>query len=83
MKQLFTRLLLFSVCLLVSVPQSAIADTYPDDERLFKAAYIFNFARLTTWPDNTWSHQYKPFTLCTTGEDELVDDLNQLGGEDY
>ena len=70
-------------CLLNSFVQMAYAQPGEgeDEERLFKAAFIYNFAKFTRWPENTWTNTDSPMLLCTTGKDELVDDLKRLGGK--
>lgn len=67
--------------LLVSGQQIAGAQTTTEDERLIKAAFVYNFAKFTRWPENTWAEQSAPLHLCTVGEDELVDELRRLGGQ--
>lgn len=67
--------------LLVGVQQIAGAQTATKDERLIKVAFIYNFAKFTRWPENTWANQSAPLYLCTVGEDELVDGLLRLGGQ--
>lgn len=66
-----------TVSLFVQLP--VLAKNQTDDERLFKAAYIYNFAKFTRWPDS--SQKNPPLILCTVGNDDLVDDLKRLGGK--
>jgi len=51
-----------------------------EEERLFKAAFTYNFAKFTIWPKNT-PGQDGPLILCTIGKSKLVTDLNRLGGK--
>lgn len=51
------------------------------DERLFKAAFIYNFAKFTRWPDQALENTQDSLILCTAGNDELIDDLKRLGGK--
>lgn len=82
MKQLKQKCLeLIFICLLSGMLPSAVADQYSDEAPLFKAAYIYNFARLTAWPLETWESQDMPFQLCTLGRDEVVDALASLQGK--
>ena len=67
-------------CLLLATQTSAIADTLTDNLFLLKAAYVFNFAKLTHYPENTWPQLASTFTLCTSGEDGLSNSLEQLEG---
>ncbi len=74
--------LLLCVCLLpVTGIQGAIAQTNAKDESLLKAAFIYNFAKFTRWPDNTWQEKEAPLSLCTAGRDELIGGLEQLSGK--
>ncbi len=59
----------------------AIAQEPAEEERLLKAAFIYNFAKFTRWPKNTWRGPQVPLILCTAGEDELVGALKRLGGK--
>lgn len=69
----------FKLIILISLFNSAIASHHNEDKRLFKAAFVYNFAKFTTWPDNT---AHKPnIKLCTQGNDQLVTDLTRLKGK--
>ncbi len=68
------------LCLLACVPQAVIAAEQNDSD-LFKAAFIFNFAKLTSWPVYTWDTPDAALILCTAGKDKLVDELKQLNGK--
>ena len=77
MKQLF----IISVLLLFSNIPVVFAQNSTEDERLFKAAFIFNFAKFTQWPENTLDNPDNTFNLCTAGIDQLILDLKRLGGK--
>ena len=47
------------------------------DERSVKAAYIYNFIRLTEWP----TPLEQPFYLCILGRSSLDNALNKLSGQ--
>lgn len=66
--------------LIVSVNHVAIAQTPAQDEQLFKAAYIYNFAKFTNWPDSIWQTQDDSLNICTAGSDELIIELIRLSG---
>jgi hypothetical protein len=51
------------------------------DPELLKAAFVYNFAKFTRWPDGTWSGPSETFHLCTLGRDPLVERLSGLDGE--
>lgn len=48
------------------------------DESLVEAAFIYNFAKFTRWPENALGEPGTPLSLCITGSDELVDVLWKL-----
>ena len=41
-------------------------------EYKLKAAFIFNFARLISWPESAFTSATQPFNMCVIGEDPLV-----------
>ena len=51
------------------------------DPELLKAAFVYNFAKFTRWPEGTWLRPSGSFRLCTLGQDDLVGQLARLGGE--
>ena len=67
-------------CLLLAASPLASADSLTD-ARLLKAAYLYNFAKLTVWPEDSFSEPKLPFILCITGKDELVENIKQLSGK--
>jgi hypothetical protein len=75
-----TWMLWFRLCLLLGMTNIAVADQYPDEVHLFKAAYIFNFGKLVSWPQDTWQSKDMPFNLCTLGKDDVIDALKKLSG---
>lgn len=52
----------------------------PDPE-LLKAAFVYNFAKFTRWPEAAWREPSASFRLCTLGQDPLVESLAGLRGE--
>lgn len=52
-----------------------------EDELLFKAALVFNFAKFTSWPGRSLSGASTSFNLCTVGNDPLVDAMQGLTGK--
>lgn len=59
----------------------ANTQTHAQDEPLIKAAFIYNFAKFTSWPENIWQNSHAPLNLCTAGNDALVAELGQLEGK--
>ena len=76
-KRLLASLLF--VCLM-GVQPVAQAQGVAEEELLLKAAFIYNFAKFTRWPDNSWSDESQPLSLCTVGEDHLTAELERLSG---
>ncbi len=71
MKRYLSFLTLASSLALLGVMRSASAE--PIAEYDMKAAYIFNFAKLTTWPV-----QSDNIRLCLLGDDRFQDSLRKL-----
>jgi len=65
--------------LLACAIPAAVAQDRTDEVHLLKAAFIFNFARFTRWPE-TREGEDAPLILCTAGDDGLVGELGRLGG---
>lgn len=59
---------------------ASVNPSHTEDERLFKAALIYNFAKFTTWPDGA-TKQPASLNLCTIGNSQLIDDLKKLHGK--
>lgn len=81
MKQSVTKLLICFCLLIFNVTQSASAQTRLQDEQLVKAAFIYNFAKFTRWPESTPNEAGSPLRLCTEGEDALIAELTRLAGK--
>lgn len=67
--------------LVVSAMPSALAQDSAEEKRLLKAAFIYNFAKFTRWPDTVWGRGDDPLHLCIAGEDQVIGALKQLGGK--
>lgn len=73
------RLLLGVCIILLALPvKFALADT--DEERLLKAAFVFNFAKFTRWPEGVWNEAGSELRLCTYGQNSLINELGKLDG---
>ena len=67
MHNLLRKLLAWTCLALVSAaPAQAAADL---GEYSVKAAFLFNFAKFTEWPNDTWPSRDAPMTLCIAGRD--------------
>ncbi len=58
-----------------------MAENGTEELRLLKAAFVFNFAKFTRWPEQAWGNTADPLKLCITGDDHLIDALKQLRGK--
>ena len=76
-----SKLLLCVCLLLVSSMQGTIAQNNTKHEPLLKAAFIYNFAKFTRWPENVWQEQTTSLNLCTAGKDTLISELERLAGK--
>jgi hypothetical protein len=82
MKKLTTGMLLCCLaCGLACADPSLRRDDPVADEDLLKAAFIYNFAKFTRWPEWALGAAERPFTLCTAGSDELVAALDRLADQ--
>ena len=80
MKSLTGLLLYTCLWLFAGGGVAAVAQDSAEEERLLKAAFIYNFAKFTLWPEDAMGEAGAPFSLCIAGEDDLVDALVRLGG---
>lgn len=72
MKRYLTLFTFALLALLPSFMRAAIADPVPEYD--MKAAYLYNFAALTSWPE----HAGKPIKLCVLGKDNFKGSLEKL-----
>lgn len=72
MKRYLTICTFALLALLPSFMQAAIADPVPEYD--MKAAYLYNFATLTSWPE----HNGKQIRLCVLGKDSFKGSLEKL-----
>jgi len=83
-----TRPALFARVLLVTLPGlvggwgfCAHAADHRQDDPLLKAAYVYNFAKFTSWPKGVWRDPESPLVLCTSGVDSILPALERLSEE--
>lgn len=82
LKQVTTGLLVCAcLCLLAGGMRAASAQTQAEETPLLKAAFIYNFAKFTSWPESAWHQPTSPLNLCTVGKDDLVSELEKLEGK--
>ncbi len=54
------------------------SDNLQAKEYLVKSAFLYNFARLSEWPDDTFKRVSQPFKLCLMGDDSFGLTLNSI-----
>jgi YfiR/HmsC-like len=59
----------------------APASAQQANEYLVKAAFIYNFAKFTTWPDSAFADPAAPVTLCIVGKHDFGDAFNTVQGK--
>lgn len=65
---------------MLAVPSVAVP-AQEADEQLLKVAFIYNFAKFTTWPDAVFSDAGAPVVLCVVGEHELGEAFDSVQGK--
>jgi hypothetical protein len=68
------------VALLSCASAFSMADNNQATEYKVKAAFLYNFSRFVTWPENTPRENGK-FNLCILGSDPFRELLNPLSGK--
>lgn len=58
-----------ALALLLAIGQTTQAVPESGNEYAVKAAFLFHFAQLTTWPPQTFAHADSPMVFCTIGKD--------------
>ena len=64
--------------LVFSTPSEPKADDRPNK---IKAAFIFNFARFTTWPEDSFVGPFDQLRICVHEGHHLVEPLREISGE--
>ncbi len=76
-KQFFLLLVLF----ILSAYTLTDARAQTVKEYAVKAAFVFNFARFTQWPESSFSDADTPYQLCFVGNDEVADEFKTIHGK--
>lgn len=69
--------LVLMLCALAVGVQPVVAESSPTEHEV-KAAFIFYFAKFTSWPDSTFENPKAPFVIGYLGEDPVVPALSKL-----
>ena len=51
------------------------------NEQLLKVAFIYNFAKFTTWPDSVFADSKAPITFCVIGKHEFGTAFDSVQGK--
>jgi len=51
------------------------------NEQLLKVAFIYNFAKFTTWPDSVFADPAAPITFCVVGKHEFGNAFDSVQGK--
>ena len=73
-----TRFFVFILSLLLTRLPGVSADTQPSHEYQMKAAFLYNFAKFTSWPEGAFINGSAEFTLCVFGRDPFGSALTIL-----
>ena len=65
---------------LLAAPSLA-APAQEANEQLVKVAFIYNFAKFTTWPDSVFADAEAPVTLCVVGKHDFGDAFESVQGK--
>ena len=63
---------------LLALPAYHGARADDTSEYYIKAAYLYNFAKFMTWPDDTFESEDSPFILCILGASPFGDAIKTL-----
>lgn len=81
MRHILTRMAVCVFWLLAMQAPFSHAQEQTEDANLLKAAFIYNFAKFTRWPDEVWAGEESPLNLCLAGSDSLTDAVEMLEGK--
>jgi hypothetical protein len=65
---------------MVAMPSIAVP-AQEANEQLLKVAFIYNFAKFTTWPDSVFADAKAPITFCVIGKHEFGNAFDSVQGK--
>jgi hypothetical protein len=68
------------VASMIAAPSMA-APAQEANEQLLKVAFIYNFAKFTTWPDSVFADPKAPITFCVVGKHEFGTAFDSVQGK--
>lgn len=70
-----------AVAIAMMAAPSMAAPAQEANEQLVKVAFIYNFAKFTTWPDSVFADAEAPVTLCVVGKHDFGDAFESVQGK--
>jgi len=80
-RRLWPRWLAAAIAALTLVAPSVAVPAQEANEQLVKVAFIYNFAKFTTWPDSVFADPEAPVTLCVVGKHDFGDAFESVQGK--
>ena len=65
---------------MIAAPSMAVP-AQEANEQLLTVAFIYNFAKFTTWPDSVFADARAPITFCVVGKHELGNAFDSVQGK--
>ena len=65
---------------MITAPSTAVP-AQEANEQLLKVAFIYNFAKFTTWPDSVFADPKAPITFCVIGKHEFGTAFDSVQGK--
>lgn len=75
------RCLRLAVLFFLVITQAAAADAPVAGEYQVKAAFLFNFAKFVSWPEETFATPESPIAICVVGPNPFDGTLTETIGE--
>lgn len=75
---ILARPALMIACLVMCLFPMTLMAKSPLDEYVVKAAFIFNFAKYVTWPQESFSDSSSPLSICVISPDPFGTSLDEL-----
>jgi hypothetical protein len=72
------RLILAVAAILLFAPATRSQEA---NEYLVKAAFVYNFAKFTTWPTDSFADPSEPITLCVVGDHDYGEAFDSINGK--
>jgi hypothetical protein len=68
-KIIVSLILMVSYCMMPPICSPEVVRSGSPVEYKIKAAFLLNFAKFITWPDQTFTSPQQPFSFCVLGQD--------------